>query len=257
MASSQKKGSSPGALKEKAREALLGNYGMLFGAAFFCLMVQLTLYELSGIVSISPRQNQAGLTLTMLMGLFSSLISTMLEAGTAFIALNIARQGHAAMRDLFLGFRYHTGRLIGISLMLSAVTTVCSLPLAYLTSEFLLYGVNFGLFGMQMNDTRFLICVLLAAALSVLLYVAVGSLFSMALYLYIDHQEYSAVQCMAKSVPLMVGNRIRLFQLLLSFIGYGLLVLLSLGIGLIWVRPYLNVSEAEFYVELSGRTSPY
>ncbi len=254
---SEKAGSSPGALKEKAREALLGNYGMLFGAAFLYLMIQLALYEASGIVSISPTENLLGMPLSLLMGILSSVITTMMQAGMAFIALNIARKGHAVLRDLFLGFRYHSGRLVCISLMLTAVNTICSLPVAYLAANYILYGVHFSFLGLPMSNLNFSLSLIGSAVFSILLYIAAGSLFSMALYLYIDHQEYSAIQCMTKSVSLMLGNRIRFFLLILSFIGYGVLVLLSFGIGIIWVGPYLNVSQAEFYIERSGRTTPY
>ena len=36
----------------------------------------------------------------------------------------------------------------------------------------------------------------------------------------------------------------------LSFIGWGLLVLVTLGIAAIWVQPYMSLSFANFYREL-------
>ena len=49
----------------------------------------------------------------------------------------------------------------------------------------------------------------------------------------------------------MRGNRGNLFLLELSFIGWIFLGFLTLGIGLIWVVPYLQVTVACFYDELT------
>ena len=42
----------------------------------------------------------------------------------------------------------------------------------------------------------------------------------------------------------------RLFLLELSFIPYVLLALLSFGLGILWVYPYIQESIAQFYLDL-------
>ena len=81
--------------------------------------------------------------------------------------------------------------------------------------------------------------------------------FSQALMLYIDHQEYSATQCLMKSRELMRGQILRYLTLEVSFGGYLAVAVLSLGVGLIWVIPYINVSRANFYMDLTGTYKPY
>ena len=51
---------------------------------------------------------------------------------------------------------------------------------------------------------------------------------------------------------LMKGNRGRLFYLFLSFIGWSLLSLCSLGIAALWVRPYMNQTFVIFYLDCTG-----
>lgn len=47
----------------------------------------------------------------------------------------------------------------------------------------------------------------------------------------------------------MHGNRLRLLYILLSFIGYGLLVLCSFGIASLWVVPYQAETLVIFYLD--------
>jgi uncharacterized membrane protein len=48
----------------------------------------------------------------------------------------------------------------------------------------------------------------------------------------------------------MHGYKWKFFVLQVSFIGWILLSLLSLGIGFLWLAPYITTSNAAFYNEL-------
>lgn len=50
----------------------------------------------------------------------------------------------------------------------------------------------------------------------------------------------------------MEGNLGRLFYIELSFIGLALLGLLSCGIGMLWVTPYMMQVSVNFYRSLTG-----
>ena len=51
----------------------------------------------------------------------------------------------------------------------------------------------------------------------------------------------------------MTGHKKRLFFLYVSFVGYGLLELGSFGVGMLWVRPYLEAVKVQFYLDITGR----
>ena len=53
-----------------------------------------------------------------------------------------------------------------------------------------------------------------------------------------------------RSMELMRGNKWRLFCLHCSFIGWLLLCILTLGILTLWIAPYLQTAQAEFYRDL-------
>ena len=61
---------------------------------------------------------------------------------------------------------------------------------------------------------------------------------------------------LTQSQHLMRGYKMRLFWLQLSFIGWWLLVLLTMGIAAIYVVPYYQAAMAEFYLELN-RERPF
>ena len=48
----------------------------------------------------------------------------------------------------------------------------------------------------------------------------------------------------------MSGNKMRLFLLDLSFIGWFLLGLITFGIAFLWITPYWNTARAAFYEDL-------
>ena len=50
----------------------------------------------------------------------------------------------------------------------------------------------------------------------------------------------------------MSGNRLRLFCLQISFIGWEILCAFTLGIGSLWLNPYKQAATAAFYREISG-----
>ena len=76
--------------------------------------------------------------------------------------------------------------------------------------------------------------------------------YSMTFYILADDQFISASDALKKSKSMMDGRKMDLFLMSLSFIGWALLCILTLGIGLLWLIPYINVSSAKFYQELKG-----
>ena len=77
-----------------------------------------------------------------------------------------------------------------------------------------------------------------------------GYSYAMTYYIAQDNPELGADECINKSITLMNGHKMDLFLLDLSFIGWLLLGVLSCGIGLLWVIPYMQTSRAIFYEEL-------
>ena len=56
-----------------------------------------------------------------------------------------------------------------------------------------------------------------------------------------------------KSMAMMEGNKMKLFMLDLSFIGWAILCIFTLGIGLLFLQPYVAISRAAFYEDLKAQ----
>lgn len=80
--------------------------------------------------------------------------------------------------------------------------------------------------------------------------------YAMTDYLLVDHPELTANEAITKSRELMNGNKLRLFLLYLSFIGWFLLCILTLGFGLLFLIPYVKAAEAAFYLDLINEVNP-
>ena len=74
--------------------------------------------------------------------------------------------------------------------------------------------------------------------------------YSQVYYIKADHPDYDWKACINESKRLMQGHKGELFVLYLSFIGWFFVGALCLGIGTLWVEPYLEATKAHFYQNL-------
>ena len=77
--------------------------------------------------------------------------------------------------------------------------------------------------------------------------------YAMTPYIANDRPDLDAADCIHESRVMMKGYKWKLFCLDLSFIGWAILCCLSLGIGFLWLQPYIEASHAKFYEELKAR----
>lgn len=76
--------------------------------------------------------------------------------------------------------------------------------------------------------------------------------YAMTPFILADHPEMTASEAITASRKLMDGHKGELFVLGLSFFGWNLLCILTLGIASVWVTPYINAAYAAFYRKLTG-----
>ena len=74
--------------------------------------------------------------------------------------------------------------------------------------------------------------------------------YSMTYFIIAEDPSISASEAITKSKKMMKGNKWKLSWLGFRFTGWFLLVMLSFGIGFLWVGPYIYVSYAKFYDDL-------
>jgi len=74
----------------------------------------------------------------------------------------------------------------------------------------------------------------------------------MSYYIMMDNPQISAFEALNQSKRMMVGFKFGLFRLWLSYLGWFLLGVITLGIAFLWVNPYYETAKSNFYHDLKG-----
>lgn len=71
--------------------------------------------------------------------------------------------------------------------------------------------------------------------------------YSQTYYILKDYPELKNNEAIELSMAMMKGHKFDYFYLTLTFIGWILLSILTLGIGFLWISPYICTASAHFY----------
>lgn len=226
-------------LKALAREALLGQYGSLIGAMFLLGMFSVIL-ESVPVTITRNREDTTSLIIQFVITLIISVLVYLLQIGMTVIVLHMTRRQTYGLSDLFYTFRAHPDRFIIVSVIQIGISMILQIP-AYIF--LLLYP----------GDTikRVLLYLLLLLAGSIVSFIVLLG-FTLADLLLIDNENLGAIDAIRQSWAMMHGNKGRFFYLQISFFGLALLCILTLGIGMLWLYPYMMTTEAFFYLDLTG-----
>ena len=77
--------------------------------------------------------------------------------------------------------------------------------------------------------------------------------YAMAPFILEENPNMTPSEAIKASRELMDGHKFDLFCLHWSFFGWALLSVLTLGIGSLWLNPYMNAATAAFYRSIAGR----
>ncbi len=74
--------------------------------------------------------------------------------------------------------------------------------------------------------------------------------YAMTNYILVDKPELSANEAINLSKDMMYGHKFDLFYLYLSFAGWFILCLFTMGIGFLWLYPYAQAAQVSFYLDV-------
>lgn len=235
-------------LKANARAALLGRYSTFIGAGLISGLI-------SGLLETPfSRMLQEGVYYTRFIRIiwgytgmvFVSLIGALFTIGTMYMHVKAAKNNRPVLADLLFPFKNRPDKFIGCQFLLILISFVCTLPGTIVT---MLAGLAAIRTADNISTLLNVGMVLLAIGFIVMIILTIS--LSQSLYLLIDQPNLRVTEAMRKSMRLMKGNKMRYFLLELSFIGWILLGLLTLGIGLLWILPYITQTNTQFYLNLT------
>lgn len=224
-------------LKAKAKGIMLGKYGTAISAFLTIqLIIFLTQLIVSGFMNTyTILENIIYYCVMFLM----QLIAAILALGEARLYMNIACNFPYSVGDVFFGFTAHPDKVIIIQFMILLMEGLCMAPgtIFYVLYIFLEIPV----------------LMLLGSILSVIGCIGVCLIalsYSQVNYLILDFPQYTPLEIMKLSKKLIKGHKGTLFYLYVSFLPLILLAFLTCCIGYLWVIPYINATNAQFYLEL-------
>ncbi len=223
-------------LKRIARERLFGHYKPAIGGMLLAeLIPTIILIPFSLILTTDSTMDSV---IYLLASIAVSLLSVILACGLNFLHLNIARGRAVLVSDIFACFKNKPDAYILAYLFYIVKLLPCFIPLipaicaVAFISDFALSMILFFVF---------YVLVFVMMIIQVLRYAFV-------FYLQVDDPHARIRDTFRESKRLMKGHKKQLFILAISFIGWMLLSLLSLGIAFLWVAPYINQTSAAFYL---------
>lgn len=74
--------------------------------------------------------------------------------------------------------------------------------------------------------------------------------YSLVPYILRDNENIKNDEAIELSMKMMNGHKFDLFFLQLTFIGWGILAILSCCIGFLWLVPYMKAAKADFYEDV-------
>lgn len=223
--------------REKAREALTGNWPVAIGTGFVAsILGAYTALNASGGSSSSSSDSDAFTSFAE-----SGAISEEIWGIVAIVAVALSFLMIAwAIAMLIIGGPVSLGYA---RFNLDLVDNNGPM-FSDLFSEFRRFGQGF-----LMNFFRSLFEFLWA-----LLFIIPGIIacysYAMTPYILCDNPNLTALEAITESKQLMNGNKGRLFCLNFSFIGWDILNIFTFGIGTLWLKPYKEAAYAAFYREI-------
>ncbi|MFC5401177.1 DUF975 family protein [Cohnella soli] len=213
-------------LRARARASLKGNWGKAIGAIFLSAIPSFVLGFLG---AFSQSLKIAG-------DIMSFLIAGMMALGAAMFYLALARQQNPKATDVYQGF--NTPGKAFLLYLLVLVFTILWMLLLTIPGTIAAYSYSM--------DYWMLLPLIIPGIIAVYRY-------SMAYYILADNPDITPLEAIRRSKQMMAGHKWRLFLLQLSFIGWFLLCILTLGIASLWVSSYIAVATAHFYEDLKNQ----
>lgn len=229
-------------LKQIARARLSGKFGILIAAYLLYLLI---FVGMSMITAIVPPSSPGNIAINWIISFIISVFLSLFQAGITCMMLNVCRFRVPQLGQLLTAFKSHPDRFIVVALIMQGITTVCQIP-----------GMLLSLQQIQAETMGEMLSLLYGSTALTLL----GSLialfitlpWALSYYLLLDNQELSAMDALRTSAHLMKGNKGRYMYVFFSFFGWMLLSVLSCYIGLLWIMPYVQITMALFYMDITG-----
>ena len=237
-------------LRAKAREKLTGKWGK----AACISLAYLVISFLIGFIQGGVEENSF---LNLIVSIIVFIIEVPLSFGLVYSFYKLFKDEETFSFDFCsLGFS-NFGRAWGVTwqtilkmivpvilMIISYVLLAFSISLYVTASFYYIYSSSTS--GLGMAGFLFIVGIILLIV-SIIWGLTKYYYYALSYLVAMDNSEMTSKEAVEESKKLMTNNRGKLFGLQLSFIGWAILAVLTLGIGYIWLIPYMQFATICFY----------
>ena len=228
-------------LKDVAREKLLGHYSR-FILAF--ILSEFIFYLCFRIINVATYGMKYGDIFYYILMVAILLFNGLLIAGSAYIFLNFLTGRPYRVSDIFHCFKNNADSVLKLHSVFVIVEVVILVPVILLYNYYL-----------DTKSSLSLIALLTWGIFGILLYLWFKVNFGICYYMLLDFPNLSTKQLFQLCRKLMRGHVGQYLYMTLSFIPLHLLGLVSFGTGYLWISPYMQAVQTQFYLNLVSEPS--
>ena len=225
---------------ETARGALKGHWNQAAGISVLLIAASMLCSVITGL--FERNSTPAADWMSFFTGIILQLFLAVLADGALLVFRDLLRKKTVNVRSLVIPFTTQPDRFLIVELIMTAAGILFLSPVIF---SAYLPGLNTAGFGVILALTA-------AGAIASLL---VRIAFAPAVWFLLEDEELGALPALRMAADTMKGRRLSLVKVLLPFIGYFILCFLTLGIGLLWVIPYLIATLAAFFESVSPESA--
>ncbi len=240
--------------KGMARNSLRGR----FGAAMLVTIAVPLMNMLAGVIgaSLFPGRDLLSIVLGQVFSFAITLVMSIFSVGMCRMLLKMARREEYSYGDLLYYFRNQPDRVIWASLLMAFIAWVTSLPSLIYDYAAVAPELPADLTAVSLETAeaflQYQLNYLVINMVGLVLNVVLTLPFAQTYYILVDESEISGMEAVRESFRMMKGHFGKYILLQLSFVPWMLLVAVTYFLIMLWVVPYLEMTNVMFYRELRG-----
>ena len=229
--------------KRYAKDSLNGNWGVSMAGMLAVAAVSFIGSIMS--VELFPGNTIFSLALGQILSFIFSLIAIVFRTGYNYMLLNEARGKEFSLGNILYLFHNQPDRVLIAGFVVSILDMIAQIPFYYVV-----YMTDQG--STLEQQVAWVKMTMAMFVLSLVLNVIFTVPFVLTFYLLTDDPEMGGMEALKTSARLMKGNILKYWLMMLSFVPLLILSVFTMYIGLLWLLPYMYMTETAFYMDIMG-----
>lgn len=233
--------------RKEAREKLTGKWGKAACITLAYMFIFMVLGVVEGLFSD---------TMQSFISLVIAIIEVPLALGLIISFVRLFNDDEVKTFDfLSSGFNnFGKSWAISVQICLKLIWPIVLMIVSYILISFGIYQSTISIFSNNSSASAVVVMLIGTVLLiaSVIWNITKSYYYQLAYVVAAEKPELSAKEAVAESEKIMTGKRGKLFCLQLSFIGWAILGVFTLGIGYLWLVPYIQFAIVAFYKFVTG-----